>query len=267
MRAYTSYFKLKFISSLQYRTSAIAGICTQFFFGFVYIMVYIAFYESGGKNLPMKLEELITYIWLNQSFFALISQYYKDKELFALIRTGNISYELARPKNTYFLWYFKILGQRLANVTLRFIPVILVASLLPKPYNFLPPITIYNFLLFIISLILGTLLITSLSVLYPIITIKTLNEKGIVNILMVIGDILSGVIVPIPFLPKTLKIISSILPFQYTSDLPFRLYVGNISIDSVVKPLIMQIIWIIILIILGQIIMKNNMKRIEVQGG
>ena len=78
MRAYLSYFKLKFISGLQYRQAAYAGIATQFFFGFVYIMIYVAFYQTGGKNLPMELPQLITYVWLNQSFFALISQFYKD---------------------------------------------------------------------------------------------------------------------------------------------------------------------------------------------
>ena len=39
MRFYLSYFKLRFISGLQYRFAAIAGILTQFFFGIVIIMV------------------------------------------------------------------------------------------------------------------------------------------------------------------------------------------------------------------------------------
>ena len=35
MSFYKSFFKLKFIAGLQYRFAAIAGICTQFFFGFI----------------------------------------------------------------------------------------------------------------------------------------------------------------------------------------------------------------------------------------
>ena len=46
MRAYYTYFKLKFITGLQYRAAAWAGIATQFFFGFVYIMVFI--YRKKG---------------------------------------------------------------------------------------------------------------------------------------------------------------------------------------------------------------------------
>ena len=69
MKAYITYLKLKFITGLQYRSAALAGISTQFFFGFVYIMVYVAFYESGSGSVPMPLSSLITYVWLNQAFF------------------------------------------------------------------------------------------------------------------------------------------------------------------------------------------------------
>lgn len=267
MKAYITYFKLKFISSLQYRSAAWAGIATQFFFGFVYVMVYVAFYESGGKNLPMELSQIITYLWLNQSLLALVNQFSKDQELFKIIRDGGVSYELARPKNLYFMWYFKILGQRLANVTLRFFPLIIITTILPYPFHLGGPASLLHFLYFLLSLILGTLLVVALSVFYPIITLITMNEKGIVNLLMTIASVLSGVSIPIPFFPKFLQIISSFLPFQYISDLPFRLYVGNISLTDGVFGMCIQFIWIVIFIILGNIIMRINIKKIVVQGG
>ena len=97
--------------------------------------------------------------------------------------------------------------------------------------------------------------------------LTTLNEKGIVNIIVVLADILSGVVVPVPFFPRFLKIISSYLPFQYVSDLPFRLYVGNINFTLGIRMIIIQIIWLFILIILGYLLIKKNLKRVEVQGG
>ncbi len=267
MRAYIQYFKLKFISGLQYRQAAWAGIVTQLFFGFVYIMVYIAFNESGSGTLPMKIGALTTYIWLNQAFFALVYQFYRDNELFEIIKSGNISYELARPKSMYFMWYFKELGQRLARVFLRFLPLIMVVVLLPYPYNLGLPTSLTSLLLSIISLSLGALLVVALTTLYPILTLMTMNEKGIVNIFMVIADILSGLVIPIPFFPKFLKIISSCLPFQYISDLPFRLYVGDISVSMGLFGIVIQLAWIIILIILGNILLNINLKRVVVQGG
>ena len=135
MKSYISYFKLKFKTGLQYRAAAFAGMSTQVFFGFVYVSIYIAFYESGSGNLPMKLSELISYVWLGQSLFALVYLWYKDKEIINLIKRGNIAYELCRPQDLYFMWASKILGERLSNTVLRFLPVVLFALILPSPYN------------------------------------------------------------------------------------------------------------------------------------
>jgi len=267
MKAYLTYFKLKFISGLQYRTAAYAGIATQFFFGLVYIMVYIAFYKSGGKDAPMSLPQVISYLWLNQAFFALINQFTKDSELFKLIREGGISYEFIRPKDLYFMWYFKIVGQKLSYATLRFLPLIIVAFLLPSPYRLLLPESFSRFILFLLSLCIGTLLVTAITTLYPILTLVTMNEKGITSIIVAIADILSGTVVPISFFPTFLRRISKWLPFQYVSDLPFQIYVGSISFQDAFTNMLIQTIWLILLIIIGKIIMKWIMKRVTVQGG
>ncbi len=267
MRTYISYFKLKFITGLQYRAAALAGISTQIFFGFVYISVYIACYESNSKNLPMPLNELVSYLWLCQAFFALIYLWYKDKEIINLIKTGNIAYELTRPQDLYFMWASKILGDRLSRVTLRFLPVILLALILPKPYNLTLSIELPRLLLFILSFILSSILMTFLILLYHIICIFTLDEKGIVNIFMVLSDLLSGLAIPIPFFPKTLQYITNLLPFRYISDFPFRLYVGNITMNEGYIGIIYQIVWIIILVILGRILTKKALKKAVIQGG
>lgn len=267
MKAYITYFKLKFISSLQYRSAAWAGISTQFFFGIIYIMVYIAFYESGGKGIPMSLSQTVTYLWLNQMFLALLNQFTKDEEIYKIIRDGNISYELSRPKKLYFLWYFKILGQRLASVTLRLFPILIITFMLSSPYRMRLPESFVHFFLFILSLGFGTLLVVSITILYPIITLHTLNEKGIVEFLINISGILSGLVVPVPFFPKFLQIISSLLPFQYISDLPFRIYVGNVSITNSIIGILIQGFWIIIMISIGNLLLNKCLKRVVVQGG
>lgn len=267
MKSYLSYFKLKFKTGLQYRAAAIAGIATQFFFGFVYISVYVAFYETGSSNLPMKLEETISYVWLGQAFFALIYLWYKDKEILDMIKSGNIAYELARPQDLYFMWASKILGERLSNVALRFLPVLIIGIILPRPYNLVLNTSFMTFILFLITMSLSTILMTVLVLLYHVICLFTLDEKGVVNIFMVISDVLSGLIIPIPFFPDYLQKISNVLPFKYISDLPFRLYIGNISTTEGLIGILVQIIWIIILILLGKLITKKALKKAVIQGG
>lgn len=267
MKTYLSYFKLKFITGLQYKAAALAGISTQFFFGFVYISVYVAFYESGSSNLPMSLKQTVSYVWFGQIFFAIVYLWYKDKDIIKLIKTGNVAYELCRPQDLYFMWASKILGERLSNVTLRFLPVLLISLILPTPYNLDLSITLPRFIIFMFSLTLSIILMTFLVLLYHIICLFTLDEKGIVNIFMVISDILSGIVIPIPFFPNCLQSVSNILPFRYISDFPFRLYIGNITMIEGLRGLIIQIIWIIILVIIGRLLTKKALKKAIIQGG
>ena len=267
MKSYLSYFKLKFKTGLQYKAAAIAGMSTQFFFGIIYVSVYIAFYNSDSSNLPMPLNQLVSFLWLNQCFFALIFMWYKDKDILNLIKKGNIAYELCRPQDLYFMWYFKILGERLSSVVLRFLPVMVIALLLPSPYNLDLTITIPRLLLFLISLILSSILVVAIITLFHVICLYTLDEKGIVNMFMVMTDILSGLVLPIPFFPNFLQKICNILPFRYVSDFPFRLYVGNVSLLDGINGVIIQTICIIILFVLGKTLMNNALKKTVVQGG
>ena len=267
MKSYLAYFKLKFLTGIQYRTAALAGICTQAFFGFVHVSLYIAFYESGSSDLPMELNQLISYIWLGQALFALVYLWYKDKEILGMIKSGNIAYELCRPQDLYFMWAAKIMGDRLSTAALRFLPVILFAVMLPKPYNLDLTTTLPFLLLFLVSIILSIMLMLCLTLLYHVICLFTLDEKGVVNIFMIISDILSGLIIPIPFFPSFLQNISNILPFRYITDFPFRLYVQHISIQDGLIGIVIQIAWIIILLFLGRYITKKALEKAVVQGG
>lgn len=63
MRKYWSFFRIRFIAGLQYRAAALAGICTQFFWGTMTLLLYRAFYQNGGSAFPMTFPELSCYIW------------------------------------------------------------------------------------------------------------------------------------------------------------------------------------------------------------
>ena len=267
MKSYLSYFRLRFVTGLQYRAAAIAGLSTQLFFGIIYVFTYFAFYESNSVNVPMEINQLVNYLWLNQIFFALIGMFYKDEDILNLIRSGNISYELARPQNLYFIWYFKILSQRLSASLMRGIPLILILFLIPQPYGMSLPSNFVTFLVFVITFILGVLLMTAITTLFHVITIFTLNEKGITNIMFSISEILSGLVVPIPFFPGLMQKISSFLPFKYVSDFPFRIYASHIPLSEVLNGVIIQLFWIVSLILLGNILTKKALKKAVVQGG
>ena len=135
MKSYLNYFKLRVITNLQYRASALAGIMTQLFFGLVYIMMYLAFYESNDTSNVMNWNQLVTYMWLQQAFFALTYPFMKDNDLLEMIKNGNLAYELVRPQNFYLKFFIKMIAERFVSTFLRFIPVLVIGLLLHYPYS------------------------------------------------------------------------------------------------------------------------------------
>jgi ABC-2 type transport system permease protein len=267
MRAYFSLFRMRLLKGMQYRAAALAGVATQFFWGFIYVMIFEAFYASTARVLPISFRELIQVLWLQQSFLVFIMLWFRDAELIDLITSGNIAYELTRPTDLYSFWYAKLIAQRLAGALLRCVPILAVAFLLPYPYNFSLPPSLTDFILFTITLVLGLILIVAISMLIYISIFYTMSGVGSLLIFGVVGEFLSGLIIPVPLMPEVLKKIVYILPFRYTSDLAFRIYAGNIGPKEALLSIAVQLAWILIIVYAGRRWMKSALKRVVIQGG
>ena len=58
LKKYVSFFRLRFVMGLQYRTAAFAGIATQFAWGFMEITVFHAFNNTDPAAFPMGFGQL-----------------------------------------------------------------------------------------------------------------------------------------------------------------------------------------------------------------
>ena len=112
-RIYMAYFKMKFLNEIQYKIAAIAGILTQFSWGFMYVMLYTAFLKEGTSDYSVS--QMCTYIWLTQAFFTMFNIWALDNEILDECRTGIISTELIKPVDLYYIWHSKTLGTKLAK--------------------------------------------------------------------------------------------------------------------------------------------------------
>jgi len=267
MMAPLSLLRMRFLMGLQYRAAAAAGIMTQLFFGFIFIMVYVAFYTHSGAAQPMTLKEVVAYIWLQQMFLAFIMIWSSDGELFQMIIGGNIAYELCRPWRLYPIWYAKLLAARLSSAALRCLPIAFVVFFLPEPYRFSPPASPAALLLFAASLFAGLLLVVAISMFIYISVFWTMSPVGSLIVATVTGEFFAGVILPVPFMPEWLQEIVYLLPFRWTADFPFRVYTGHIGAQDALAGIVIQMIWLAALVSAGQWLMGRALRRVVVQGG
>lgn len=266
-RGYRSYFRIRFIRGLQYRAAALAGIATQFAWGFLRLLLFHAFYSTGAAAFPMTFPQLASYIWLEQAFLALLAGWYFDDAIFASITEGTLAYELARPLDLYGQWFAGSLAGRLARAVLRCMPILLVAFFLPAPFNLSLPSDALSAAVFVPTLVLGLLIMVALEMLCYIATLHTLSPRGIRMLAVSLIDFLSGGLLPLPFLPAPLRAVLECLPFAYTQNLPLRIYSGNIAGAGLARGVALQVFWLAVLVVGGKWWMDRSLKRVVVQGG
>lgn len=267
MRAYLSMIKIRFILLLQYRMAAIAGVCTQFFFGIVRIMVFYAFYRATTDRVPLSYNQAITYIWMGQAMFSMVP-WNGDSEIQNLIRTGNVSYELLRPINLYNQWFCRAFALRTAPTILRAVPMFLIALfLLPKDYGMMFPPSLGALVGWVITTFGALVISCTITNIINIYTLGSISGDGITRFFSAIVTFSSGMIVPLPLCPEWLKSILKILPFSGLLDIPLRFYTGHIPFSKLYIYFTFQIVWVILLYGFGKWLLNRKLKGIIVQGG
>lgn len=267
LRPYLSFFRVRFLCGMQYRTAAVAGIATQFAWGGMNLLAYRAFYAADAAAFPMSFEALSAYIWLQQAFLAMYMFWFLDAAIFEDIRTGGVAYELTRPMDIYRMWFVKNLATRTAKATLRCLPILLVAACLPKPYGLSLPTSPLAFLLFLVTMVLALVVVVACCMLVYIATFYTLNPLGVRIVATSMAEFLTGGIVPIPFMPDAMRRIVELTPFASMQNLPFRIYSGDLAGGDLVRSLALQLFWAVALIAIGRIWMRHALRRVVVQGG
>ena len=267
MKKYFSVLRICFINRLQYRAAALGGVATQFAWGFMSILGFLAFYRINPDNFSMSFSQTVSYIWLQQAFLALFYAFFFESSIFSSITDGNIAYDTVRPIDLYTRWFFQSIGMRLSSALLRCIPILLVAFILPEPFRMSLPSSPFHLLLFLLSVSFSLCVIIAILQFVYISVIYTLSPTGIRIMSIVLIEFLSGGIIPIPFFPEPFRTIAEFLPFGAIQNIPLRIYNGNISGFEIVEKMGLQIAWIVVLVFLGKLFMKKALRKVIVQGG
>lgn len=267
MKKYYSFFRLRFSMGLQYRAAALAGIVTQFFWGGMEILVFQAFYQADPLAFPMTLQATCSYIWLQQAFLALFMGWFMENEIFEGIKSGNIVYELCRPIDLYHMLFFRSMAHRISRALLRCVPILIFASLLPDPYGLSFPASSLAGVLFLLGMSLGLLVTVAFCMLVYISVFYTISPQGIRILSVSALELLTGSILPLPFFPQGIRRVLELLPFAAMQNVPLRIYSGDLAGIEALQALSLQLFWLVFLVFVGRLLMKNASKKLVLQGG
>jgi len=267
MRAYTALLRVRFVNALQYRAAALAGLVTQFAWGFMEILAFAAFYRADPAAFPMTFPQTVSYIWMSEAFLVLFTAFLSEDDISEAIMSGAIAYELVRPMDIYHRWLFQNIANRLARTVLRSAPLLLITFFLPEPYRMILPANLGQLALFLLSTVLALGVVGVYSMLVYISAFYTLSFRGARLVLGNLAIFLSGSIIPIPFFPTPIRNLAELLPFAAMQNMPLRIYSGHIAGADALQGIGLQLFWLAMLWALGRFAMSRALKRVIVQGG
>ena len=95
----------------------------------------------------------------------------------------------------------------------------------------------------------------------------TISPMGIRIVAMSLMELLSGSVLPLPFLPDKLRAVLELLPFASMQNVPLRIYAGQIAGRERAFTMALQAAWLVLLAAAGKALMNRALRRVVVQGG
>src|SRR5262249_12089366 len=130
-----------------------------------------------------------------------------------------------------------------------------------------PPSGAVPLALFVVSMAASVALSAAITTLLNASVVSMLSDQGINTVTNSLVIILSGMVIPLPLFPERVQTLLLLQPFAGLVDIPYRIYLGNLSGRLALGGIALQVLWTIVLIGFGRLLLARTMRRVNVQGG
>lgn len=263
---YTPFIRNSFLAMLAYRLRYVTGILTYTVFVSVYYFIWEAVYKSKGIDSVINgfsLSEMITYIavgWVSRSlYFSDI-----DEDMDELVRTGQIGVYLLRPVDFQLMMLVQAFGATLFRASCFALPLgAVIISIFPVA----PPSSVGDFCFYLLSTFLGFVIFAEFNFIVGLLSFSLKSIQGVVRAKYYLVQFLSGLLLPMTFLPPVVQTVSDYLPFKSIAYTPLQTYLGKLHGGALWMALGIQVLWIIILFALGRVGWTKARGKLLLQGG
>lgn len=259
---YIAFAKKSFLMRSAYRFDHFMGILDTLLKIFIFWGIYKALYGTqmavDGITMSMVTTSFVLSIGLNAVF------YVDDNYIPERLRNGSIANELLRPISVQGRMLAENMGTAVFRLVFHFIPALLVAVC---TVGIEAPASLAMLLCFIGSSILGYGILWSVSFTVQMTAFWLVNIWSLTTIKNVFVNVLSGSMIPLWFMPEWMGGVLKYTPFSSIYFTPVQIYLGQLSGQDIVSRCLIQIVWIGIIYLLGNLLWIKGQKKLVVQGG
>ncbi len=239
---------------------------TLFSFFYIVLKVYLwkGLYGISGEAVSgIALNDMLVYSILS-SFTAGITKTTVMNDLNESVLSGSISSNLLLPIGLKKYLFLHSVTKNIFLTLYGIIPSVLAAMLF---FGFHAEISPVNLVLYVLSVIMGTLINFLYNFLFGSSVIWFRNSFFLNNINSVLLNLFSGALVPLWFFPEPMKILSVFLPFRYIVFEPIAVLLNTKSAAETAYVFAMQLFWLVFLFCAATAVWNRGRNKIMIQGG
>lgn len=229
----------------------------------IQLSLWRALLGSGAGYNGVSYRDMINFVIINM-IVSTIVYCNIGRVLLGKINDGSIANDFIKPLNLKYYLVFDNLGKNLHEAVFGCLPVCIFAIII---LGFKPPVSLVNFLLFLVAIINGIILINMINYILGLLGFWLHATWYLYSYLSALSRLFGGTVVPIWFYPQILSDITKFLPFRFVTFEPIQIYLGKLSTYSSFKVIAMQILWILILKALESFVWNRAERKVVVFGG
>ena len=245
---------------MAYRFTILANRFGQIITVLLMLFMWLIVYGETGSIKGFNINEMITYIVIGELFHVVTDNNISDKVAHA-IKSGHLSSFLVRPMSYLRFAFTAQLGSMSFKIFFSIFSRLLIVFLF---FNKIIFNTDVKYILVIMAILALTFILKMLlSYLVGLIAFWATEVSGLYNIIHRLEKILSGSYFPLAFLPVLFVRISLLMPFAYFFFVPAQLYLKKIDLNTGLKGLAVQVVWIFLLYGIIKVVWKRGLKKYE----
>jgi ABC-2 type transport system permease protein len=245
-----------------YPWATAAGIFTNTIFGFIQAYILLAVYRQRSDVGGYDIGDTLTYVWLAQALIMTVYMF-GWQELALRIRDGSIATDLARPLDPQRYWLAYDLGRAPYHLIFRGLLPFGVGALVFRLHYPTPG----NALAFVLSVALAVVASLGFRFLYNSSAFWLVDVRGVMTVSLTLSLFLSGMVLPLAFLPEWLRTLAHALPFASLMQTPIDIWLGKHHGPGLLGVLALQAFWGLVLLALGRVALRAGREKLVIQGG
>lgn len=253
---------------LAYKGAFYLFILVSLFGSFINYYLWMAIYGSSGNGTLGGLTkgEMIIYVFMVYVTSSIVTVSISDWVSDDVVK-GTVSMNLIKPID----YRASLIVRATGDMMYRFLaPAVFIwigVEIYKVHWLGMPITNISHILLYLLSCFMSFLIYVLFDFCFGMIAFFTTYIFGMLMAKEALLSFLTGQLIPISFFPEIFQDIFQYLPFSSMIYTPVMIYLGKYTGYTLYFMLLRQLVWIILLYVLGSLIWKKVTKRLVVLGG